>query len=222
MAASAGDFLLNELNITQYGDELCFSYTPLDHGRVHNANLLGAAFLARLYSETHETRFVEPALKAVRFSVARQKEDGSWMYGEDKTQQWIDNFHTGYNLVALKRFSEYTGSHDFDQSIKNSFQFYLDHFFAEQGIAKYYHDRTYPIDIHAIAYALVTLSEFKDLDQRALRFAKNVYLWSLKNMQNPEGSFSFQKKPYFTNRIQYMRWSQAWMLHALAVYLEKA
>ena len=50
MAISAGNFLLKGLNITKNNGEICFSYTPHDWGQVHNANLLGAAFLARLYS----------------------------------------------------------------------------------------------------------------------------------------------------------------------------
>ncbi len=118
MAISAGNFLLEGLNITRTDDEICFSYTPLDHGQVHNANLLGAAFLSRLYSLTQEKKYLEPAQSAVRYSIRRQNEDGSWPYGEDKTQRWIDNFHTGYNLVALKRFSEYTGNTDYAENIQ--------------------------------------------------------------------------------------------------------
>ena len=118
MAISAGNFLLKGLNITKNNDEICFSYTPHDWGQVHNANLLGAAFLSRLYSITHEKKFIEPAFSAVRYSIRRQNEDGSWPYGEDKTQRWIDNFHTGYNLVALKKFSEYTGNTDFAENIQ--------------------------------------------------------------------------------------------------------
>jgi len=102
MARSAGNFLLEGLNITQNVDELCFSYTPLDSGRVHNANLLGAAYLSRLFSITGDKKFLDPALRAVRYSTHRQNEDGSWAYGEDKTQAWVDNFHTGYNLCALR------------------------------------------------------------------------------------------------------------------------
>jgi hypothetical protein len=35
-------------------------------------------------------------------------------------------------------------------------------------------------------------------------------------MQDSRGHFYFQKRRLFTNRIAYMRWSQAWMLKALA------
>lgn len=216
MAVSAGNFILEGLNITQMDDELCFSYTPLDKGRVHNANLLGAAYLARLYSITRERKFLEPAEKAVRFSTRRQNEDGSWAYGEDKTQRWIDHFHTGYNLVALKRFSEYTGNRDVLENIRKGFQFYRASLFTQDGLPKYYHNRLYPIDIHAIAYSLITLVEFEALDRGNIDLANRIFTWAATEMQDEKGYFFYQKNRYYKNRIPYMRWSQAWMLYALA------
>ena len=221
MAVSAGEFLLNGLNITKGDDEICFSYTPLEWSQVHNANLLGSAYLARLYSITKEEKFLEPAVNAVRYSIRRQNEDGSWPYGEDKTQQWVDNFHTGYNLVALKRFSEYTGSAEAIESLEKGFRFYKDHFFTKEGLPKYYHDRTYPIDIHAVAYSIVTLSEFKDFGVGNIDLANRIFAWSLNAMRGGDGNFFYQKKRFYTNRIPYMRWSQAWMLYAMAVLADR-
>lgn len=217
MAISAGDFLLNGLNITKNNDEICFSYTPHEWSQVHNANLLGAAFLSRLYSITQEKKFLEPAQSAVHFSIRRQHKDGSWPYGENKTQQWIDNFHTGYNLVALKKFAEYTGNTEVTENIKKGWQFYKDNFFTDYGVPKYYHNQTYPIDIHAIAYSIVTLAEFKAFDAGNIDFAKRILTWSLKTMRNKDGYFFYQKKRFYINRISYMRWSQAWMLYAIAI-----
>lgn len=216
MAISSGNFLLEGLNITKTDDGICFSYTPLDNGRVHNANLLGAAYLSRLYSVTKEEKFLEPAKKAVRFSIRRQNEDGSWPYGEDRTQRWVDNFHTGYNLVALKKFSEYTGDRDVMGSVRKGLEYYRENFFTGDGVPKYYHNQLYPIDIHAIAYSIVTLVEFRNYDKGNLDLAKRIFAWSLKNMWSEDGYFYYQQHRLYKNRIPYMRWSQAWMLYALA------
>lgn len=221
MAISAGQFILNGLNTTENDDELCFSYTPLDRGQVHNANLLGAAYLARLYRISGDETFIDPAHRAVRFSVRRQQEDGSWAYGEGKTQRWIDNFHTGYNLIALKRFSEFSESSDFEESIQKGFRFYKAHFFADSEVAKYYHDRKYPIDIHAIAYSIITLIEFASLDEDNVPLAERVFLWTQEHMLSNKGCFFYQKKPFYTNRISYMRWSQAWILYALVIFTKE-
>jgi hypothetical protein len=219
MAISAGNFILEGLNVTKDDNGICFSYTPLDHGQVHNANFLGAAYLARLYSITGEEKFLGPARNAVRYSLNAQHEDGSWPYGEDKTQQWIDNFHTGYNLVALKKYSEYTGDTGVMESIKRGLIFYRQNFFTDEGIPKYYHNQLYPIDIHAIAYSIITLVEFKEFDTGNMELARKIFDWSLKNMQSKEGYFFYQKKRFYKNKIPYMRWSQAWMLLAMVTLL---
>jgi hypothetical protein len=219
-AISAGNFLLDGLNITRTDDGICFSYTPLDHGQVHNANLLGAAFLSRLYSLTQEKRFLETAQSAVRYSIRAQSEDGSWAYGEDKTQKWIDNFHTGYNLSALKKFSEYTGNAEYSGNIRKGFQFYKANLFTDDGLPKYFHNKLYPIDIHAVSQSIMTMVEFKAYGEGNINLANRIFIWSMKTMHSKTGYFFYQKKRYFTNRIPYMRWSQAWILLALSKLLE--
>jgi len=220
MAISAGQFILQGLNITGNKDELCFSYTPYDRNQVHNANLLGAAFLSRLYSITGEKYFFDFALKAARFSVARQNGDGSWPYGEGRTRKWIDNFHTGYNLVALNKFSQYTGNENFIDNIQKGFHYYRNNFFTTNGLPKYYHNRIYPIDIHSIAQSIITLVEFKNYDESAMELAVLIFRWAINNMQSKKGYFYYQQKRFFKNRIAYMRWSQAWMLYGLATFAE--
>lgn len=220
VAVSAGDFLLTGLNITKFKEGICFSYTPGDHGQVHNANLLGASFLARLWSLTGENKFLDPALNAARYSVHRQKEDGAWMYGEDETQQWVDNFHTGYNLCALRDIGRYLQTDEFESCIQRGFTFYRAHFFRKDGAAKYFHDKTYPIDIHSVAQSIITLLEFKDLDTTNIDLAHRVFDWAFANMWDEHGYFYYQITPYYKNRIPYMRWSQAWMLLALATLLK--
>jgi hypothetical protein len=221
IATSAGNFIMNGLNITGRDDEICFSYTPLDHGQVHNANLLGAAFLSRLFKLTDNNAFLKFAHSATRFSLNKQNDDGSWPYGEGSNQNWIDNFHTGYNLIALNKIKHHTGSRDFADRIRKGFNFYIQHFFDNKGIPKYYHNQTYPIDIHSIAQSIITLVEFSDLYEKSKDLAIAIFVWSLEHMKSQRGYFYYQKTKYTTNKIPYMRWSQAWMLYALAA-LQKA
>lgn len=221
MAKSAADFLLNGLNIKKNGDEICFSYTPLSHDQVHNANLLGAAYLARIFSMTGEKTLLEPILGAVRYSARRQNEDGSWAYGEDKTQVWVDNFHTGYNLCALRNIGRYLDTNEFEPHIRLGYQFYRKHFFRGDGAPKYFHNRAYPIDIHSVAQSLITLVSFRDIDDSAINLADAVFEWTIANMWNGSGYFYYQVTPYYKNRISYMRWSQAWMLLALTTLFDQ-
>ena len=142
IAVSAADYMLNELYWTD-GELSGFAYPlPSVRVQVHNANLLAAALLCRLYRHTTESRFLAPALKMARYSAEKQRPDGSWYYGEAPTQRWIDNFHTGYNLGALHRISQYLDTEEFEPYVVSGLKFYRDHFFREDGAARYFHDRT--------------------------------------------------------------------------------
>jgi hypothetical protein len=221
MAVSAGDFLRMGLNITKDDSGLCFSYTEHDYSQVHNANLLGAALLSRLYSLTGDKTFADFALQAAKFSVKRQNADGSWFYGELPTQRWIDNFHTGYNLCALRSISKYAGTAEFGSALRRGFEFYRKHFFRKDGAPKYFHDRVYPIDIHNVAQSIITPLVLKDLDEGSERLGLSVFNWAMTHMWDERGYFYYRVLPFCKIKIPYMRWSQAWMLLALAHLLEQ-
>jgi len=221
MATSAGEYILKVLYYTE-GDEIAaFSY-PLPHlqTKIHNANFLGAALLARLFYHTGDDRMLEAALRVARYSASKQKNDGSWDYGESPSQQWIDNFHTGYNLSALRSVGRYGGTREFDGHVAAGFKFYRSRFFREDGAVRYYHDRTYPIDIHCVAQSLLTLIEFEDLVPENADLIRTVYAWAIKHMWDESGFFYYRVLRTLTIRTSYMRWSQAWMLLALATLLE--
>lgn len=145
------------------------------------------------------------------------------MYGEDPNQGWIDSFHTGYNLLALRSVATHLKSPEADASLRRGFDYYKRHFFTEEGVVKYYHDRVYPIDTHGVAHGILTLCLLGDLDPANRGIADRIFQWSVANIRHPEGRFYYQKTPRTrTNRISYMRWTQAWMLRALAEYLPTA
>ncbi len=215
MAISAAGYILNEL-YWEEGPVAGFSYPLPDlKNKVHNANFLGAALLSRVYAYTGEDKFLEAALRAARYSASRQNEEGSWYYGEHPTQRWIDNFHTGYNLCALKAITKYGQTNEFEENINKGFEFYLRYFFEHGHIPKYFHDRAYPIDIHCAAQSVITLSEFTKFGNNDDR-ACCVLEWAVSNLWDSKGYFWYQAHPAFEIKISYMRWSQAWMLLALA------
>ena len=216
MALSAAEYLLNELYWTD-GEEAGFSYPlPSLRTRVHNANLLAAALLCRLAKHTGEEKLLEPALKAARYSVSKQRPDGSWWYGEGPTQRWIDNFHTGYNLCALRSIGCTLGTTEFEMPVERGLAFYKAHFFCEDGAPRYFHNRTYPIDIHCVAQSLLTLCDFGDSDASNRELAARVFAWTKKHMWDGLGFFYYRVQPFGAIRTSYMRWSQAWMLLALS------
>ena len=216
MAASAADWILGELSWSD-AEGPAFAY-PLASARVriHNANFLGAAFLARVARLTGERRYLEPALRVARASAARQRDDGSWPYGEGPTQGWVDNFHTGYNLCALASIGRDADTAEFEAGLRRGLAFYRARFFRPDGAPRYFHDRTYPIDVHSVAQSIITLVQLETLhpDNRALAAA--VFRWAMAHLWDRRGFFYYRVLRSCTIRTSYMRWSQAWMLLALS------
>jgi hypothetical protein len=217
MAVSAAEYILEELYWSEGNEVAGFCYPlPSARSHVHNANFLAAALLCRAYKHTGQEKFLAPALKAARYSAAKQRPDGSWPYNESPKQQWVDNFHTGYNLCALRSISRDLATGEFEAPIRRGFEFYKAHFFREDGAARYFHDRTHPLDTHCVAQSIITLLAFRDLDPDNGRLASSVFGWAMKYMWDDRGFFYYRVLRLVTVRTSYMRWSQAWMLLALA------
>jgi rhamnogalacturonyl hydrolase YesR len=220
MAASAAEYMKNELYWTAGDTVAGFTY-PLASMRtqVHNANLLAAAVLCRVAKHTGEKTFLGPALRVARYSAAQQNDDGSWFYGELPTARWIDNFHTGYNLCALRSIGQSVKTTEFESCLRRGFEFYRAHFFRKDGAVRYFHNRTYPIDIHSVAQSIITLLTLRDLNPENVHLAHSVLRWAMSHMRDERGFFYYRVLRLCTIRTSYMRWSQAWMLLALAAFL---
>jgi hypothetical protein len=216
---STKEFILKDLNRTvNENGNLVFSYSPMDKTSVFNASLLGARLLSRAYYYLKDEELLETAKKAVAYCCEYQNEDGSWYYSTLPFHQWIDNFHTGFNLECMIDYRRYTGDHSFDSNIDKGMKYYLETFFDSEGRSAYYSNSLYPIDIHAPSQLFVTLHKagiFKEHRQ----LAERVLNWTVKNMQSKKGYFYYQKRKYITNKIPYMRWSQAWIFYGLTYYL---
>lgn len=200
--------------VTETGD--CLSYTAVAQGSVHNANLLGAGMLARTWKHAQVPEYREVAQRAVLYSCTRQLPDGAWWYAEKSTHHWIDNFHTAYNLDSLKRYTTYTGDTSFQEIIKRGYDYFKSTFFEESGRPRYYHDRTYPVDIQCAGQAIDTFSLFSDEDPDALRLAQLVAHWTIENMQDRSGYFYYRQYPLMIARTPYFHWGQSTMFKGLA------
>lgn len=219
MARSTCDFILKDLNRTKgENDSFAFSYSPLDNSVVFNATLLGARLLSRVYSYTKENMLAEEAKRAVEYCCSYQKKDGSWSYGTLPFHQWIDNFHTGYNLECISDYMKYSNDNSYTQVLEDGFKYYISTFFTAEGIAKYYSNSTYPIDIHAPSQLVITLYKLGKMDEYR-ELMEKVLNWTIDHMQSEKGYFYYQINKYITSKIPYMRWSQAWMFISFSIYL---
>ncbi len=210
-----GIFVEKELLLSESQDEIVFGYVPSEKTRVHNVNLIGSSLFARLHHHTGSERFADLSRKSARHTVNSQRDDGAWLYGDNTHHRWVDNFHTGFNLVALKSVQKYLSTDEWQGNIDSGLAYHLNHHFLEDMTPKYYDSGLYPIDIHNFAQGITTLITFgyadkaRDLLQRCIDL-----MWDSRKHY-----FYYQKTKWYTNRINYIRWSQAWMFYSLTAYL---
>src|SRR5213079_446922 len=89
-------------------------------------------------------------------------------------------------------------------------------FFEPSGCPRYYHNKTYPVDVQSAAQAIDTLSLFSDEFPKNLDLAANVARWTISHFLDKSGYFYYRKYPFVVSRTPYFHWGQATMFKALA------
>jgi hypothetical protein len=166
------------------------------------------------YGDDHSLESV--VLASVAYSMRSQRPDGSWFYADTDIQSWIDSFHTGFNLQAIRYVLDTGLAPQWRAAYEKGVRYYAERFFLGDGTPKYYQDRVYPVDIHAPAQAISFFCQEQEVYQD---LTDRIVAWVLANLYSGKGFFYFRKGKFLTNRISYMRWSQAWAFHALSEYL---
>jgi hypothetical protein len=214
---AAATFVMQHLTRRE-GSQQFLAYIPESTALVYNASLWGAYILMAATRRSQASPYRETAMGAIENALSAQGKQGEWRYGTLPHHQFIDSFHTGYNLEALQRCNEILREDRITQSIEKGLGYYLQNFMDEEGCVGYYHHNIYPIDPHATAQWCVTLDCLKTEGYRALQAKALDYLcqhlWDEKRR-----AFHYQQQRYFRNRCDYLRWTQAWMHYALAIHL---
>jgi hypothetical protein len=194
----------------------CLSYFADRQSSIHNANMLAAGLLARTWKHLCHDEYGDVARSAMEYSCSRQLPDGSWLYAEEPKYHWVDNFHTGYNLDSLHHYSDATGDQSFRPNLERGLEFFKRHFIESNGRPRYYHKRTYPVDIQCAAQTIDTLALLSGFDGECLDLAKKVAGWTIRHMQSPKGHFYYRQYPLVKARTPMLHWGQATTFKALA------
>jgi hypothetical protein len=148
-ARRAARWVLDRLWVQERG---FFAYHPYSNTNIHNANMLGA----RLVWEALGADARDAVSRAVEHTLAQQRSDGSWAYGEaDSGATWADSFHTGYVLISLTGLRSIDPA--VDAAIARGARFY-ERFFGSHGESRLWSDRAYPEDGHSAGTGLTALS----------------------------------------------------------------
>ncbi len=216
-ALDSAHFIVKTLHREHNGREF-FAYIPGETAFVHNASLWAAAWVGFVANVTNNPRYKVLALKVAHQSVKEQGSDGSWVYGARYHHQFIDGFHTGYNLEALHILRTALSTNEFDNAIAQGLTYYREHLFEPDGTAKYYHNDRYPLDMHSVSQAIITLLKVGGTVDD-IQFVEKVINKAIDVLYMPKKKrFVYQKHKNLTNKINYIRWTQAWVYYSFAYF----
>jgi len=217
VAASACEHILHDLDTYPGSEGTCISYIPNQKCLVHNANALGAGFLARTYARTQNESNKALVQQAMQYTAQHQRADGSWHYGQSTNLHWVDNFHTAYVLDSFRHYNKSTGDNRFEENLNAGYTFWKKTFFLSDGTPRYYDHQTLPLDIQCASQAIDTLVYFSSRDPEALPLALKVAQWTIENMQDKSGYFYYRRySRLLVNKTPTLHWGQATMMCALA------
>lgn len=221
----AAEFVLHDIHLYKGNDGYCFSYTPIKKDLTVNANLLAAEVLAYCDYINGEKKYQEYIEQVIKFTFSTQNDDGSWYYSFEyetrKPKKQID-FHQGYVLESLLRIFEYT---DVDlgsckNNLEKGLKFYFENQFSKDGWGYWRLPSKWPVDIHNQSQGIITFCAFREYNEECFQFADKIADWTIRHMQGKNGNFYYQKWPFLTNKVSYLRWNQAWMLLALTQLID--
>ncbi|MGV1048309.1 MAG: glycosyltransferase [Solirubrobacterales bacterium] len=215
LARGVGRFFARNVPQTEDPPGARFGYLVGDASPIHNSNTHVCALLARLLAHGDE-HYREAIGAGLTWTLERQRPDGSWPYGERADLEWVDNFHTGYVLDALRTCADAGVDERAEPAWRRGLEFWRANLFGADGTPRYYSTETYPIDAQSAAQGIQTLAIAAPHDPDCLEQAWRVFEWMQANMRRPDGLYCFQRRRHWVNRVPHIRWAETCMLLGLA------
>lgn len=188
-----------------------FRYTPGSGTLIHNANYLGAGLVAAAGRIRDDAFLSSIASRALATSRSAQRMEGWWPYGQGAGLEWIDSFHTAYNLDGLLT-AMLCGVDGAADSFRLGMTDWRTHFFDRDGRPYYYRDKPGPAEIHSAATAVDVLARWAVLSGDA-RLARTVAAWVRDNLIAPDGTTMYRSGGLIPDRRHFVRWGDAhWAL----------
>jgi polysaccharide biosynthesis protein VpsJ len=198
-----------------------FGYVASGSELIHNANVLVCGALARLHALEPDPEAERAAREALGTTVALQRADGLWPYGEAGNLGWADNFHTAYLLDGLARMRSEFGVGG--EALERGLHAWREAFFEPDGWARYVPNSRFPLETHSSASAIDLLGRLAADDpgredrEDLVVMASRIADAAIRELWIPELSrFAFRRTARGLNKREFMRWTNAPMFRALA------
>jgi len=212
-AAKLAQVLLDRL-----GRDGWFAYTPGSERLIHNGNLLGASLAVRLAalqpsSSPLRAELRAAAGRALATTMAAQRPDGAWPYGEGDGLGWVDGFHTAYVLLRADAVATALGA-DAGDALDKGAACYFGRMF-DGGRPRYHLEGADRPDANNVATALRAAVWGAANGRAPAALPHQVLEHMLTVYYDGEGGF----RPAPRARVRWPRWADAPALDALAALL---
>jgi hypothetical protein len=208
-------FIFNDLGFEESESEIVWNYWPGLQSQIFNVNALMAGMLSKVETVFKSNSNYEKILKTIEFVKENQNEDGSWYYSGDEKGKFIDGFHTGYILEGLCIAKLNNIKFD-EQFFLKGVKYFLNNFFAEDNLPKYYNNSLYPIDGQNFAQIIQTLFYLDELNLVEKDFIRKVFERCDKELWNDNGYYNYMKSTGFIYKTPMDRWVNAPMYLAIS------
>lgn len=219
-ACSASRWLMNLPRLIDTEEHLALGYTAKTSTRVININAVIAGFFARLSVDVESEdrgRLLVTAHRMLNYVSSVQTEEGAWFYTDPARASHIehDNYHTGGILDGLLDYTSVVPDRALEDTCHRGLEFYARNLFEADGFPRWERRAKFPGDVHGAAQGIITFTRAGD---RWKELSDRIVEWSLANLYHPEGRFAYQVGRFHRKDWTLMRWCNAWMCRALAVY----
>jgi hypothetical protein len=223
LARGVAEFFIRHVPQTETDEGAYFGYLPGDRTPIHNANMLVCSLLARLASVVDDRDLATRSIAGITWTIAHQRPDGSWPYGEKPNLSWVDGFHTGYVLDSILTCIESgVGGSAVEDAWRRGLRFYTEALIEADGTPRYTPASRYPIDGQCAAQAIQTLSRAASREPELAAARWRVLGYALRRLGRRDGAFAFQREHLWVNHTAHPRWVEAPMLAALTHLIDSA
>lgn len=207
-------FLNRDLGYMESSAGICWNYWKGMQTPIYNVNGLMAGLTAQLWQITGDDSYRNLSVRTLNFLFSGQRRDGSWPYAAGESATFTDGFHTGYIIEGLSR-AGMTGAVKLGTEYDKAVHYYLDNFFSEEGLPKYYPDSVYPLDGQNVAQAWQTLSFLVTAGRVEKEFLIRCFESSDKWLWDRSGYYHYRRTKLWHSKVPMHRWVTGPMLSAL-------
>lgn len=215
-----------ESKIIEDRGKIFVKYFSDDHNskEVLNATALVSRFYSNLAKFTNDNFYKERSKKILSYLSTQQDKKGFWFYSKIRgiRRNQLD-YHQGFIIDSfvdfISIFPDDPHTSEYLHVTEKACSFYF-HKMHSGSKCFYRYPIRYPVDIHNQANSIITASKASNLFPEYKHFARKVLEWTNENMLDPNNNYYYyQKWPLLINKINYLRWSQSWMLLALVEFI---